>query len=80
MAQYLEMSKTTFSNSHGLADWKNRSTSCDLAKLAINCMKHSLKFRTIASTKEYEAKIFNKNTKMIRVEKWTNSNIGLFEQ
>lgn len=33
------MTKSSFVNCHGLSDWKNRSTACDMAKLAIHSMK-----------------------------------------
>jgi len=79
IAKHLKMNKTNFSNCHGLSDCKNKSTACDLVKLSLHCVKFNSRFREIVSTTSYEAKIFNKNSKMIRVEKWLNSNLGLYE-
>lgn len=79
IARHLNMQKTFFTNPHGLSDPKNRSTSNDMINLAYHCMKQNERFSSIVQTKFYESKIFNKNTKMMRLEKWMNSNISLFD-
>ena len=66
-AKYLQMKKTFFVNCHGLSDYRNKSTSNDLAKLSYYCTKQNAKFAEIVITKCYEAKIYNKNSKMMRV-------------
>ena len=49
----LNMTKTQYSNSHGLANIHNRSTAYDIAVLSAYCMKNAT-FREIVSCKRYE--------------------------
>jgi D-alanyl-D-alanine carboxypeptidase (penicillin-binding protein 5/6) len=72
-AKYLNMENTTFINPHGLSDTRNKSSSNDIAKLCFYAMKNE-QFREIVNTREHEALIFNKNTKLSRTEKWVNTN------
>ena len=52
-AKTLNMTKTHYSNSHGLANIHNRSTAYDIAVLSAYCMKNAA-FREIVSCKRYE--------------------------
>ena len=54
IASLIGMKRTTFSNSHGLADNLNKSTVCDLGILASHAMKDAI-FKIIVSTKSYTA-------------------------
>lgn len=65
MAQHLRLEHTKYSNPHGLADRKNRSTSNDLACLCYHAMKNSC-FGKIVKTKEYRCEIYNNNARLKR--------------
>ena len=55
-AKVLNMSKTIYANSHGLANPNNRSTAFDIALLSSYAMQHPL-FREVVSTRSFYTKI-----------------------
>ena len=63
LAKYLGLQNTSFSNSHGLSDVNNKSTSYDIAMLCHYAMKNP-HFRSIVSRKSYCCKSSNLQTKI----------------
>lgn len=55
-AKELKMTKTNYSNSHGLINQSNKSTAYDVAILSSHAMQNPL-FRKIVQTKEYRGVI-----------------------
>eukprot|EP01017_Pseudomicrothorax_dubius_P027307 TRINITY_DN3126_c0_g1_i8.p1 TRINITY_DN3126_c0_g1~~TRINITY_DN3126_c0_g1_i8.p1 ORF type:complete len:259 (+),score=30.81 TRINITY_DN3126_c0_g1_i8:798-1574(+) len=70
-AKELKMRDTSYTNPHGLSDFRNRSTAADLAKLGSAAMKDPT-FRQIVGTKEYTCSIFNDSTGS-RESTWKNT-------
>ncbi|OMJ67072.1 hypothetical protein SteCoe_35868 [Stentor coeruleus] len=75
MAEYLELSSTTFQNPHGLSIKPNFSTAKDVNKLAAYAMKNPI-FKEIVNTQSYTANIYNP-LYGYRKTYWKNTNILL---
>ena len=55
-AKKLNMNKTKYANSHGLANPNNRSTAYDIALLSSHAMQHPI-FREVVSTRSFTTTI-----------------------
>ena len=55
-ARYLNMTKTTYANSHGLVNSNNRSSAYDVAILSEYALKNEI-FRRVVGTRHYEGMI-----------------------
>ena len=64
---------THYANPHGLCNNNNKSTSYDIARLCFYAMKLPL-FRQVVGTIKHRAQIFNKTTKVKRIQEWVNTN------
>jgi D-alanyl-D-alanine carboxypeptidase (penicillin-binding protein 5/6) len=71
-AAELGLSKTAFANPHGLTSPTHKSTTIDLAKLAMAALKKPL-FRTVVGTKQYSGPVTTA-AGMPRTASWTNTN------
>jgi len=73
-AESLNLKGTFYDSPHGLANYNNKSTALDIAKLSTEAMRNK-KFREIVSTKYYMVK---KNTNgNRRTYKWYNTHLML---
>ena len=69
-ARALQMTKTTYANSHGLVNTLNRSCAHDIAHLSQQAMKNP-SFKKIVSSKIYETKtkMYERRVTYVEVEK-----------
>lgn len=68
----LGLKSTKFSNPHGLSDKANRSTACDLGRVAFTGLKNAL-IEKIVSTEQHQGLVTKKNGE-VRRPVWTNTN------
>jgi len=71
-AAELGLTKTTFANPHGLTNPTHKSTTNELAKLALVALKKPL-FRTVVGAKQYSGPVTTADGKS-RTATWTNTN------
>lgn len=72
IAKQLELSETSFVNPHGLKNMYNKSSACDIAKLASIAMKDP-RFRQVVSCRKYSCKAIDRGGEDKEFE-WKNTN------